>query len=254
MSELPAEATALFRVQPEGFVAERDALVKRLRAEGRDDDAARIKALRKPTAVTWALNQLSARDADGLDALFEAGRQLRAAQQAALSGGRGNDLVEAAAARRGAVGRLTSVAVSTLEDAGHRGSTQADAIGAALDTAATDPAVGARLAAGTLERVPTAAADLGFGDLPAMTAVPGGRKDEAAATQRVDRARLRRELEAARKSARTRRATADRLAAQLTDLRERLDALTVEHAEAETAALEAETEAERAARSLEDDG
>src|ERR1043165_6740048 len=93
--EPPAEAAPLFRVEPDRFVAERDDLVKRLRAEGRDGDAASVKALRKPTAVVWALNQLTARDREGLDALFEAGQRLRAAQQGALAGGRGDELVAA---------------------------------------------------------------------------------------------------------------------------------------------------------------
>ena len=61
MSEPPAEAAALFRVEPSSFVSERDTLVKQLKADARDDDAAVVKALRKPTAVVWALNQLASR-------------------------------------------------------------------------------------------------------------------------------------------------------------------------------------------------
>ena len=84
--DLPDEAAELFRVPPADFIAERDALVQRLRAEGRDADATAVKALRKPTTVVWALNQLAARDPDALAAVFEAGRDLQAAQQAALAG------------------------------------------------------------------------------------------------------------------------------------------------------------------------
>jgi hypothetical protein len=253
MRDLPAGAAELFRVDPERFVAERDALVRRLRDEGRDTDAASVKALRKPTAAVWALNQLASRDPDGIDELFEAGRGLRAAQQTALSGGRGEDLVTASSRRRGSVARLTAVAVSALDEHGSRGATQADAIASALEAASTDPEIGTSLASGTLEQMPPASADLGFGDMPAMTAIPGGAERPAGEPTGADLARLRRERDAAQKTARTKRSTADRLAAQVADLTERLEDATTEHAAAEEAALEAETEAERAARLVDDD-
>ena len=117
----PAEAADLFRVAPERFIVERDALVKQLRADGRDEEAIAVKALRKPTAVVWALNQLASRDPDGLSGLFDAGRALRAAQQAALTGKGGDELVGAAAARRAAVTQLTWSAVAIMDDAGQRG-------------------------------------------------------------------------------------------------------------------------------------
>jgi hypothetical protein len=251
--EPPAEAADLFRMDPERFVAERDDLVKRLRAEGRAEDAASVKALRKPTAVVWALNQLAARDREGLDALFETGRRLRAAQQAALAGGRGDDLVDASAGRRDAVSRLTTVAVATLDERGNRGATQADAVASALDAASTDPVIGARLASGTLQQAPSAAADLGFGDMPTIAAVPGGAGEPTDGPSRADLVRLRRERDAASKTARTKRATAERLAAQVADLTERLERATAEHADAESAALEAELEAERATRLVDDE-
>ncbi len=253
MSDLPAEAADLFRIEPERFIAERDALVQRLRDGGRDTDAETVKRLRKPTSVVWALNQLSTRDREGLDGLFEAGREVRAAQQAALSGGRGDDLVDASARRRDAVSRLTPVAVAALDERGNRGAAQADAIASALDAASTDPAIGALLASGTLEKVPTTSGDLGFGDLPAVAAVPGGGSRNVDESPRADLARLRRERDAARKTAQTKRSTADRLAKQVSDLTERLERATADHADAESAALEAETEAERASRRVEDE-
>jgi hypothetical protein len=76
---LPDDAVALFRVRPEGFVVARDELVAELRAQGRDDDAASVKALRKPTLALWALNQLADRDPEGVGELLDAGRELRAA-------------------------------------------------------------------------------------------------------------------------------------------------------------------------------
>ena len=109
---LPDEAASLFRESPEAFIAARDALASRLREDGRGDDAATVKALRKPTVVAWALNQLSDRDPDGVRALVAAGAEVRAAQQAALSSKRGaaERLRSAGAARREAVGTLSSSA------------------------------------------------------------------------------------------------------------------------------------------------
>jgi hypothetical protein len=52
------EADQLYGLPLEDFVAERDALAKRLRADGRRAEADEVKALRKPPAVVWAVNQL----------------------------------------------------------------------------------------------------------------------------------------------------------------------------------------------------
>jgi hypothetical protein len=249
--ELPNEAAALFRVPPEGFIADRDALVQRLRAEGRDADASAVKSLRKPTALVWALNQLATREPDALGAVFEAGRDLRAAQQAALAGkpSGAEDLRVASTARRDAVARARDAAVAILDEAGTRGAGQADAIAAALEAASTDAEAGAALASGTLAKAPSAAG-LGFGELPTMTALPGGR--EGNTTPARDTVRRRKEREAARTRARNRRAAADRLARQLADAREQVARLERDHAAAESEALAAETEADRAERDLED--
>lgn len=250
--DLPNEAAELFRVPPEDFITARDALVQRLRAEGRDEDATAVKALRKPTTVVWALNQLATREPDTLAAVFEAGRNLQAAQQAALAGkaSGAEDLRIAGAARRDAVARARDAAVAILDTSGHRGAGQADTIAVALETASTDTAAGAALASGTLEKAPSSAAGLGFGELPTMTALPGGR--EGKATPPRDTVRQRRAREAVRTRARNRRAAADRLARQLADARERVTGLERDHAAAEAEALAAETEAERAEREPED--
>ena len=184
--DLPDEAAELFRVPPEDFIVERDALVQRLRAEGRDEDATAVKALRKPTTVVWALNQLATREPDALAAVFEAGRNLQAAQQAALAGkpSGAEDLRIAGSARRDAVARARDAAVAILDASGHRGAGQADTIAVALETASTDTAAGAALASGTLAKAPSSAAGLGFGELPTMTALPGGREGTSRRTPR----------------------------------------------------------------------
>ncbi len=256
MGTVPEVALALFRTPPDRFIAARDALVKELRAQGRDADATVVRALRKPTATVWALNQLAERDAEALAALFEAGRALRAAQSEAIAGSSSSALVEAGGERRAAVGRLTTSTVGILDEGGHRGAAQSDAIAQALEAASVDPDVGAELAAGTLEKLPAASGDMGFGGLPAMTALTGGGGDGTTATgpSRAETARLRRERDAARTAAERRRAAADRLARQITEQHDALERLNAEHAEAESAALEAELDAERAARAADDAG
>jgi hypothetical protein len=255
MGTLPDAAIALFRTPPDRFIAERDALVKELRAAGRDDDAAAVKKLRKPTATVWALNQLAEREPEALAALFEAGRALRAAQSEAIAGDTSGALVDAGASRRAAVGRLTAATVAILDEGGHRGAAQADAIAQALEAASVDSDIGAELAAGTLEKVPTAPSDMGFGGMPAMTALTGGgAAAEPSGPSRAELARLRRERDSARTNADRRRATADRLAAQIAEQEAALERLRAEHAEAESNALEAEMDAERAARAADDAG
>lgn len=58
---VPEEAEKLLVAPPDRFVAERNALAKQLRAEGRSDDAGAVAAMRKPSAVVYAVNR-AARD------------------------------------------------------------------------------------------------------------------------------------------------------------------------------------------------
>jgi hypothetical protein len=58
---LPTEAEKLFALTPDRFVAERTALAKALRDEGRKDEGDAVAALRKPAAVVFAANR-AARD------------------------------------------------------------------------------------------------------------------------------------------------------------------------------------------------
>jgi hypothetical protein len=270
VDELPDEAGALFRAAPETFVAARDALVKELRAQGRDADAAAVKAVRKPTVAVWALNQLAVRDADGVRSLLDAGAELRAAQQAAASSvsGAADRMREASAARRAVVARLVGVTSGALEELG-RGPSQADAIAAALEAASIDPDTGARLAAGTMRQLP--ANPGGFGDVFGLSLVPdtgdaratratGATRDpgaraatspaDAAAELRGEVNRLRRDRDAAARAASKAREVADRLAREVDDARQRADRVAEKHATAETGAGAAELEVARAEREL----
>ena len=76
MSDLTAELDRLYAAPLSEFVALRDEIVKELKAAGRKDDAATVKALRKPSAAAWTVNQLSFTAAEELEALAEATKSL----------------------------------------------------------------------------------------------------------------------------------------------------------------------------------
>ena len=270
VTDLPEEAAALFREDPERFVTARDALVADLRSKDRPQEAAAVKGLRRPTAVVWALNQLS-RDPSAVRELLDAGAELRAAQQATLSStGTGADRLRAAtSAQRTSVSRLTQVAGDLLEAAG-RG-VKADEITSALEAASVNEEIGLGLSTGRLERPPSPVS--GFGDVFGLTAVAGGRTEDRAGDAVPDRAaarprassgstdaeldeadsevaRLRRDRDAATRRAQTAGATAERLEVRADGMRERLAAAEAEHAEADARARGADLEVARAEREL----
>jgi len=53
---------ALYGLPLDEFTPRRDELVKELRGAGKRDEAAWVKALRKPSATAWLVNQLARRD------------------------------------------------------------------------------------------------------------------------------------------------------------------------------------------------
>src|SRR5205085_9467240 len=76
----------LFQLAPDEFTAARNALAKTLTGDAARD----VKALKKPSAVAWAVNQLFWKARPIYDALMKAGHALRAAQIAALKGRKGD--------------------------------------------------------------------------------------------------------------------------------------------------------------------
>jgi hypothetical protein len=80
------ELDALYELPLDEFTAERNALAKRLRADGEREEADRIKALPKPSVPAWAINRGVRADPEAAKALLAAGEHLRGAHEAALSG------------------------------------------------------------------------------------------------------------------------------------------------------------------------
>jgi hypothetical protein len=100
---MPGESDDLADVTPEEFVAARDELAKRLKAEGKMDEAAEVKKRRKPTVKQWIADQVRIHHRDVVDALRAALTDLAAAQEAAITGGDREALRAATEGRRSTV-------------------------------------------------------------------------------------------------------------------------------------------------------
>jgi hypothetical protein len=261
------EIRALYRGVPEGFIEARDALVKRLRDGGRDDDAAAVKKLRRPTVAAWALDQLAEDAPDAIGELLDAGADLAGAQRATLSGRDPKALRDAAARRRESIAGLTEGAVAALRDAGRAPDPHVEDIRGTLEAASVDDEVGGRLRTGTLDRTVRPAA--GFGDLSGLHLV--SRRDEepeaehapvrsrkGAAADDATRAseleaevrRLRRDRDAAERKAAAADDARARMAKQVSSMEGRLDAARAKLREAESSASELRMHAKRAAKAF----
>src|SRR5687768_15461476 len=79
-ADLEAETDSLFQGSLTEFTAARNALAMRLKKEGRAADAERVKALAKPSAPAWAVNQLFWENPKAFDRLIAVGERVRKAQ------------------------------------------------------------------------------------------------------------------------------------------------------------------------------
>lgn len=103
----------LYRVDLAEFVAARDALVKKLKAEGDKEGAAAVKALRKPSTVAWGINRVIHMHPDDVDELIHAAGAVRTAQMRAVQGNDAGGLREASKSWRAKINQLAA-AVATL--------------------------------------------------------------------------------------------------------------------------------------------
>lgn len=108
---------ALFRQQLSGFVEARNALASALGKEGHAEESLRVKALARPPAGAWALNQVYWHDRGTFDRMLRAGDALRRVQQQ-MSAGRAADARDAMSARQSAVQDVVERAMSFLRDSG----------------------------------------------------------------------------------------------------------------------------------------
>jgi hypothetical protein len=149
-----ADPSELYGLPLDRFVAERQALAKKLRGEGNKDEAARVTALRKPSVAAWTVNQLARTQGPSIAALFDAGDELQRAQSDLLAGRRAASALRDASRReREAVEELTEVARGLLSSDGHE-PTQAtlDRVGETLRAAALCEEARGEVARGCLAR------------------------------------------------------------------------------------------------------
>ena len=148
------ELNALFIVEPEQFVAARDAMVKRLKAEKRKDDAAVVGALRRPSPVVWAMNQVARRNPATVDELIRAGGAALRAQAALMDGGPVSALHEAVEYRRSVVAALVQETLATLPGKGSSGELGPQ-LRPAYEQVSVDAALSTDLRRGRLTVLPT---------------------------------------------------------------------------------------------------
>ena len=113
----PSDIDDLFRLPLTEFTAARNALAATLKAAGRAEEAAAVKALPKPPMSAWTVNQLFWRHRKAFDHLMAAGDQLRKAQASHLAG-RGGEIRGLVEAHRDTVAELSTRAAALLRDAG----------------------------------------------------------------------------------------------------------------------------------------
>lgn len=112
------EVDDLFKLPLAEFTDARNALAKRLKQSGRSDDANLVKTLTKPSVSAWTVNQLYWNHRVAFDRLLATGQRFHKAQASGLAG-KVADLRGSLDARREALLRLSELAESLLNDAGH---------------------------------------------------------------------------------------------------------------------------------------
>jgi len=257
--EAPARAPEeLYGLPLEEFTPARDALAKELKAAGRKDEAAQVKALRKPSLAAWALNRAARDHPDAIDRLREAGADLRDAQNAVLSedtpgppglSGDAGRLRDAGRALADEVDRVASLAADSLRSAGRPATAaQQEKLASTLRTAAVDGNAGDVLARGVLvdDLESTGFSLLGSsgGLVPSSAPLPGA--ERSAKKPKASKEALE-AVESARRELRRCDAEAEMAATQARRKAERDEAAAKRAADAQREADEARSLAEDAA-------
>jgi hypothetical protein len=150
--DIEEEIDHLYGVPHDEFVAERDALAKRLKGDGDAEAAADVKALRKPTVGAWALNQAVRRRSKETAALLETGERLREAHEKLLGGGDAKQLRAAMQEERALTAKLADCAEAIASEAGKSGPALRDRVRATLHAASVDEEAREELASGRFVR------------------------------------------------------------------------------------------------------
>ena len=133
---MPDEPEDLADVPPEKFVAARDELASRLKADGKATEAAEVKKLRKPTVTRWVADQVRRHHVEAVEALRRALSNVADAQEMAITSGDRGALAEATAQRQDAMSALGR-AVDDVLAAGERPGHHRDDVLGAIDADVT---------------------------------------------------------------------------------------------------------------------
>jgi hypothetical protein len=240
VASVEREIDKLFEAPLEEFTRARNELAKRLAKEGEKERADEVRALAKPTAPVWAINQVARREKPMMRSLLDAGAKLRKAQERALGGAGPDALRSAQRAERDAVRELTNQAGEVLRGAGKPATRPTlERISATLGAAAVADNARDDLKAGRLTEELKMS---GFESLAGFEVAPP--RDELAERRqkKVEREKERRRLE-------RRAQDLDRRAARA---EEKADEAEAAAAEARDAADEARNAADEAAEELAD--
>jgi hypothetical protein len=179
-------AELLYGLPLDEFTTARNAAAKELRDHGLSAEADEVKALPKPSAAAWAVNQLTRRRHADLDEFLETAATARDAQL-----GGGPDAREAVKALRDALERLVGAARDEL---GGKASEQVVArIRQTLEAAAVDDEAAGEIRRGRLdkEREPAGFGTLAAHAKPAKSRAAAPKQDAAAARKALADARAR---------------------------------------------------------------
>lgn len=130
------ELDDLADLPPEDFVSARNALSKRLKAEGKTGLAAEVRKLRKPTVPQWIADQVRRHEHGVVVALRVASSDVATAQEAVITGGEREVLRQATAKRREALHAVGRVVDEVLARHG-RTTHHHDEVLSAIDAAVT---------------------------------------------------------------------------------------------------------------------
>lgn len=235
MSPSTVEVRDLYGVAPEEFVARRNELARRLRADGRREEAQRVGKLRRPSVAAAVVNRLVRASSRDLGKLLEAGDNLRQAQEDLIDGrGDATKLRRAVEAEREAVERLLAGA-RDLPDLQPSPNTL-DQVAETLHAAALEDEAREQVVDGCLTHELRHVGLGGLeGPLPAEAPEPPPKRDRDR-----DRQLKRAEAEARRR--------AERAARDLQAAQARRDQAAERLAEAEDAVAQAQAQAEQAGR------
>ena len=176
MSEQHAgEIDRLYALPLEEFTRERDALSKRLRADGDRDSAAAVKSLKKPSVAAWAVNQVRRDRPEDVRSLLDVTEELHRVYAGLSSAGARERLAEAADMQRELIRSLVRCAQQLLEAGGHNASEGTlNKVADTLRAAALDDELREQVSAGRVVKEQRAAG-LGLESLPPRR--PGRKRD-----------------------------------------------------------------------------